>query len=244
MSCVMGTEHFGTPSQNGTMGSNKKDKRKRTGDRILMNFLCVDTSSGYMTVVASVNGKEYVSFSNNCSMRHSTLLMSAIDELLSKNNLSITDFDFFSAVVGAGSFTGLRIGISTMKGFALATNKPTLPVSTFEMCAYNMENKTDKILAVSDALHDYYYVSGYEKGKNTVPPSYVSKEEVENYKNQGYTLCSLEKIELLETEVISADKALVNAVKILCEKQENYGELKALYIRKSQAEINYENSNK
>ena len=95
----------------------------------MKNFLAIDTSSKYMTVLAAKDGKTFVSYVPDCAMRHSMLLMGEIDKVLSEAELSLNDCDFFSAVVGAGSFTGIRIGISTIKGFCLAAGKPSLPRS-------------------------------------------------------------------------------------------------------------------
>ena len=90
------------------------------------NFVAVDTSGNYLTVVAGKNGEFYSVSIPNCMMKHSVSVMPAVDEVLKKADMSLEECDFFSAVVGAGSFTGIRIGISVVKGFCLAYNKPSL----------------------------------------------------------------------------------------------------------------------
>ena len=84
-----------------------------------MNFLSLDTSGGYLTVVACKNGEVFSTYLPDCAMKQSSLIMGAVDETLKKADLQLSDCDFFGAVVGAGSFTGIRIGISVAKGFAL-----------------------------------------------------------------------------------------------------------------------------
>ena len=203
------------------------------------NFVAVDTSGNYLTVVAGKNGEFYSVSIPNCMMKHSVSVMPAVDEVLKKANMTLEECDFFSAVVGAGSFTGIRIGISVVKGFCLAYNKPSLPITSFDVAAYNGLGG-DKILCLVDALHDSYYVCGYEKGKVVYPPAYLSEEEVLGLVNEGYTLCGVGEFPIAEkVNVLSADpvKGLERAAYDLAQKGA-FGELTALYVRKSSAELN------
>ncbi|MBR2023355.1 MAG: tRNA (adenosine(37)-N6)-threonylcarbamoyltransferase complex dimerization subunit type 1 TsaB [Clostridia bacterium] len=202
------------------------------------NFLAVDTSGSALIVVAKKDGKTFTSYTPDCAMKHSVLLMDAIDETLDKANLTLSECDFFSAVVGAGSFTGIRIGVSAMKGFALAMGKPTLPVTSFACLEYNaVEGKT---LCLIDALHGYYYVCGYENGKITYPPAYVAEEEVLALYQQGYALRAFTKLGVAEkapVEIMDGGKGLLCAVETLAN-DNAFDELNPLYIRKSSAEEN------
>ena len=103
----------------------------------MKNFLAVDTSCNYLTVIAAKDGEVFSTHIPDCAMKHSVSLMNAVDETLKKANMQAADCDFFGAVVGAGSFTGIRIGISVAKGFCLAYGKPALPVTSFDVAAYN-----------------------------------------------------------------------------------------------------------
>ena len=203
-----------------------------------MNFLAVDTSSEYLTVVAVKDGKATLSCLPDCSMRHSVALMNEVERVLGEAGLTLNDCDFFSAVVGAGSFTGIRIGISAAKGFCLATGKPSLPVTSFDIMAYN--GVKGKIICLVNALHDYYYVCGYEDGVMKIQPQYLSEEEVLAFVKEGYALLSTTALPIEEkTQVLRVDpaKGLLNAVTMLA-KSEKFGELAALYVRKSSAELN------
>lgn len=198
----------------------------------------MDTSSSALIVVAKKDGKVYSTYEPDCAMKHSVLLMDKIDETLKKASLSLNECDFFSAVVGAGSFTGIRIGVSAMKGFALACNKPTLPVTSFDCLEYNAVD--GKILCVIDALHDCYYVCGYEDGKVRIPPSYVTEEEVLSFQNEGYVLRASTPLAIAQkTSVQTFDGAngLYLAVEALSA-QNAFDQLNPLYIRKSSAEEN------
>lgn len=195
----------------------------------MKKFLAIDTSSRYLTVIA-FNEKPYITYMENCAMKHSVVLMDAVEETFEKAGMKPCDCDFFAACVGAGSFTGIRIGIACIKGFAVAFGKPTLPVTSFECIAYNAE---EEVTAAIDAMHGKYYVCSFDRDKNVVfPPSYVPGEEVVKMNN-------LYSFEELPFRCKRADMAqgLLNAVLRKSERGE-FGELSALYIRKSQAEEN------
>lgn len=194
-----------------------------------------------MSVVAMKNGEIFSEFLPDCSMRHSVLLMQTVDTLLKRANLSVDECDFFAAAVGAGSFTGIRIGISATKGFALATGKPTLPVTSFDVLAYNAVNGADKILCLINALHDCYYVCGYEKGNIVYPPAFLTEAEVLALALQGFTLVAGTQVPIAAKAsvcIVSPLDGLKNAVCKLSQNPRAFGELQALYVRKSSAEMN------
>jgi tRNA threonylcarbamoyladenosine biosynthesis protein TsaB len=68
---------------------------------------------------------------------HSERLMTEIDHVLQQSGLTAHDIDIFGVAIGPGSFTGLRIGLSTAKGFSYATGKPIVSVPTLEAFAWN-----------------------------------------------------------------------------------------------------------
>ncbi len=207
----------------------------------MKNFLAIDTSGEYLCVVACVNGKQYFAYEPDCAMKHSVLLMTKIDELLQDAHAEIDDFDCFFACVGAGSFTGIRIGISAAQGFGVATGKPCYGVTSFEVAAYNLVNGgREKVLAIVDAMHGYYYACGFENGKISVEPSYLLEEEILSYQKQGYLLCATKNPPISnKTEVVLQDpaKGLFVAVESILKKGEKPLP-QALYIRKSSAEEN------
>ena len=204
----------------------------------MKNFLAVDTSNNHLAVLAVKNGVAHTVFIPDCAMKHSVSVMPAVEEALKKADMRLEECDFFAAVVGAGSFTGIRIGISVVKGFCLAFGKPALPVTSFDALAYNALD--GKVLCLVDALHDSYYACGYEQGKVVYPPAYLTEQEVLDLASEGYTLVAGTSLPLAEkTSVTLVDPCagLEKATKALGE-MEKFGELSALYVRKSSAEIN------
>lgn len=209
-----------------------------------MNFLAIDTSGNHLAVVAYKNGETFFGKIENCAMKHSTSLMGVIDETLKKAGLTTAECDFFAAAVGAGSFTGIRIGISVAKGFALAHGKKTLPITSFDTIAYNAIEK--KQLCIIDALHGSYYACGYENGQVVYPPAYLTETEVLELTEQGYELTSSANAPISERialTIADAAEGMKNAAIEKANKGE-FGELTALYVRKSSAELNLEGNAK
>lgn len=206
------------------------------------NFLAMDTSANYLTVAAIKDGKAYTVFKPDCAMRHAVSVMAAVEEALAKAEMSLQDCDFFAAVVGAGSFTGIRIGISAVKGFCSALGKPALGVTSFDVAAYNTIDD-GRALCIVDALHDAYYACGYEGGEVVLPPAYLSEDEVLALTKEGYRLYACAPCAISEKApltLVDPAEGLVKATRALAEKKA-FGKLSALYVRKSSAELNLEN---
>ena len=206
----------------------------------MKTFLAIDTTASYLTVIAKNKaGQIFTTHLPDCAMNHSVKLLQTVEKTLQDAGMGITDCDFFSCVVGAGSFTGIRIGIACVKGFCTATGKPCLPVTSFDEIAYTTEGA--KTLSVISAGHHYCYVCGYNIDKEVVlPPSYRSEAEVQALSNE-YTLAGFETMEL--SGMVHADmaKGLLLAVEAKQNNSENFmpcERLTALYVRKSQAEEN------
>lgn len=196
----------------------------------MSNFLAVDTSSRYLTVLAVKGDKKVLRHIPECALKHSVVLMGEVDKALKEADLSPAECDFFSAVTGPGSFTGIRIGISTAKGFSVGTGKPLVSVTAFSLLAYNIED--DVFYTVIDAAHSHYYVCGFDGQKNIIfPPSYMSEDEV---KKLGAPLYGFEELTLPAYTRLEIKDCLYPAV-IACSAQAS-DKMQALYVRKSQAE--------
>lgn len=193
----------------------------------MSNFLAIDTSSRYLTVAAVKDGKTALRHLPDCAMRHSVMLMSEIDKAMNEVGLAPADCDFFAAVTGPGSFTGIRIGVSAAKGFALGADKPLVSITSFELIAYNV---TDNIFyTVIDAAHGHYYVCGYGDGEIILQPCYMSGDEIGKL---GAPLYGFEDLPLENYTRVDVTKSLCPAAFAAKPSREMY----ALYVRKSQAE--------
>lgn len=163
-------------------------------------------------------------------MQHSVILMDEIDEALNGAGLTPAECDFFSAVVGPGSFTGIRIGISAIKGFALATGKKLLPVTSFELLAYNVTD--EKFCTAIDAGRGKFYACAFGKGREiAVKPFYTDAEGVKKLNLPVYGFEDLPFENYIKLDV---KNCLLNAVRAKTNCLSD--EMSALYVRKSQAE--------
>ncbi|MEG9430498.1 MAG: tRNA (adenosine(37)-N6)-threonylcarbamoyltransferase complex dimerization subunit type 1 TsaB [Christensenellaceae bacterium] len=197
-----------------------------------MNYIAVDTSGKHLTLIANKGGKIYEYFDPDCGVDHSVSLMPELERLLRRADMNINDADFFACAVGAGSFTGIRIGVSTVKALAFAADKPVLRLTSFDTLSYNIDN--GKVLAVIDAKHNGYYICPYVDG-TAGTPEYALKDRLADFK--GYRLVSGEKIEGLDTTVVSVAEGLKRAIeKKAGEVSRDINSLTPLYVRKSQAE--------
>jgi len=98
----------------------------------------------------------------NINVAHAERLMPSIDWLLKSSRISIHDIDAFGISIGPGSFTGLRIGLSTVKGLSYATNKPIIPVLTLDAFARTLPFCQHPICIMLDARKNEVYTGLYE----------------------------------------------------------------------------------
>lgn len=197
-----------------------------------MKFLAIDTSQEYLTVIANNDDKCEKIHLIDCASKHSVTLMDSVEVALERVNLTISSLDFCAVVVGAGSFTGIRIGIATVKGLCAVNNIKSLSITSFDTLAYSKDN--GKYLAVIDAKHDNFYVCGYSDGAVTIEPKFINLEELNELK--GYKKLSSSKIKGVETEICDTTLGLFNACLKKCNNVQDATELAPLYLRLSQAE--------
>ncbi|MBR1967848.1 MAG: tRNA (adenosine(37)-N6)-threonylcarbamoyltransferase complex dimerization subunit type 1 TsaB [Clostridia bacterium] len=199
-----------------------------------MNYLAIDTSGKNLTVIIKKDQKIYKFFDKECGVNHSVALMPKVEELCALAEFNLSDADFFACVVGAGSFTGIRIGVATVKAMCFAFNKPCLSVTSFDTLAYNKEG--GKVLALIDAKHNGFYACGYQDNKVILPPAYLMREQVESLLAE-YLAVSATEISGMASETVSVEDGLIRAIELNADKISLDPEmLTPLYVRKSQAE--------
>ena len=198
-----------------------------------MKFLAIDTSGKALNVVAVNEDVRVVLRRADCAMQHSVMLMGEIDSALSRAGLSPADCGFFACVVGPGSFTGIRIGIATVKGLCLACDRPALALTSFETLAY--ADKSEKKLCLVDAGHGNFYACGYRGTETVLPPAFLSREEVGQKIAQGFVPVAhaplFEGVQTADAAAGLAEAARQKAAQVC-----GAHALEALYLRKSSAE--------
>ena len=136
-----------------------------------MRILAVDTSSKNCSVaiVEVYENKNYniIAFENSDDEKtHSQKLMPIVDKVFKEHNLTLKDMDLLACCVGPGSFTGIRIGIATMKAFADVTNIKTVSVTSLESLSYNIE-EDGIIIPIIDCKNNNVYSAIFSKENNT-----------------------------------------------------------------------------
>ncbi len=122
-----------------------------------IKILALDSSSSAGSV-ALCRGEHLVAESLlNVKSTHSEKLLAQIDLLLHEASWNLSDIDLFAVVIGPGAFTGLRIGIATIKGLAQVLGKPVVPVSTLQALAMNLPLVTLPICVFLDARKNEVY---------------------------------------------------------------------------------------
>ena len=107
------------------------------------NILCVDTTSEFCSV-SLFNGNELVNTVNSKIERsHSKLIISLVDKVIKESKIEISDIEAFSISRGPGSYTGLRIGLSCLKGFCYGLDKPLISLNTLKILAKSATEKID-----------------------------------------------------------------------------------------------------
>ncbi len=102
-----------------------------------MLILALEASAKTASAAISRDGTLLGQYFQNCGLTHSVTLLPMAEALLKNTGLTAADVDLFAVSHGPGSFTGVRIGVSTVKGLAWAAEKPCVGVSTLEAMAFN-----------------------------------------------------------------------------------------------------------
>jgi tRNA threonylcarbamoyladenosine biosynthesis protein TsaB len=126
-----------------------------------MKILSLDSATESATCAILDDNRILGEITFNYKKQHSLVLMPMIDELFKNTGMNISDIDGFVASKGPGSFTGLRIGMSTIKGLSQGTKKPFVTISTLDSLAYNLAYTPGIICPILDALRDNVYTALY-----------------------------------------------------------------------------------
>lgn len=224
-----------------------------------MKVLAVDTSSVVATCAVVDEEKVLGEFTLNQDMTHSEKLIPMIKVVMDSLGLRPEDIDLFAAAVGPGSFTGLRIGLATIKGLAHVVDKPVLGISTLEALAFNIP-WGDTIIPIMDARRDRVFTGIYrwENGilLNVLEPTIFEVDELLDFIDDNYEMVMFngDGTNVFKERIMDRllDKALFAPVSLNMARassvgelalnkwntgeRENYFELVPDYLRESQAQ--------
>lgn len=130
-------------------------------------ILAVDTSAKSVSCAVVRDHKIIASFYSNAGLTHSQTLLPMVEDVLREANVSIEQLDALAVNAGPGSFTGVRIGVSAVKGLAFTCNLPCIPVSTLECMAENVVIRPGTIVCgVMDARCQQVYSATFTADDN------------------------------------------------------------------------------
>ncbi|GAA0700907.1 tRNA (adenosine(37)-N6)-threonylcarbamoyltransferase complex dimerization subunit type 1 TsaB [Paraclostridium ghonii] len=228
-----------------------------------MRILGIDTSTNSTSVCIIEDDKLICEYTVNTKKTHSQKLMVMIESMVKESDLNIKDIDAIAICIGPGSFTGLRISMATAKAIAQVRNLPIIAVNSIESLAFNM-NLCDKIICpILDAQRNQVYTGKYifENGEFKIIEDVkvvtidelideLSKTNKEFIIVGEATNLYKEKLDNLKNTYIASVSKNVSKASSLCDiaymkfKKDidvhNCYTINPMYIRKSQAEVQYE----
>ncbi|MDD5021415.1 MAG: tRNA (adenosine(37)-N6)-threonylcarbamoyltransferase complex dimerization subunit type 1 TsaB [Endomicrobiaceae bacterium] len=211
-----------------------------------MKILAIETSGLSLSVAVGENGKVILEYFFNAGMIHSETLIPTIEKILNEINWQIEDIDKFAVSSGPGSFTGIRVGMTTVKTLAQSLNKPVVCVDCLSILEESIKLPKIKIVSAIDALRNEVFI----KQKKDIIIISIEKfiEKNKKYKNNiivvGNAVTTHKKIlskHLGNLAVSLSDKfhfPLASTLVLTAEniKGKSFKEVEPLYIRKSWAE--------
>lgn len=222
-----------------------------------MNILAIDTSTMISSVTIANEDEIIGDFNVNQQKTHSESLVPMIEELLKLLGMEIRDIDTFVISKGPGSFTGLRIGMTVAKTLAQVYDKKLIPVSTLKALANNSSSNRLKVPMI-DARGNRIYGAVFDENFNE-----LIKEDLYTIEDFSKKVNDLDKeVELIGLMSDKYDSFFVNGkilpinfnncigkslIKLALEdidNEYNLYEMSPNYLRKSQAEREYEKKNK
>ena len=193
-----------------------------------MIILAADTSLPILSVALIRDAQLLAASAVEGKNSRNEKLLPAIDWVLNETGSDRREIDLFAVTRGPGSFTGVRIGLATMQGMALALGKPVCAMSTHEAIA----PAHGKWLIVDDAGRGEFYVSEYEEGEEVLAPRLARSEDLVSFQAEKLFVADV----LRERNV--ALSCARRAEKIaLGGRVGEYGDITPIYVRLAEAEV-------
>ncbi len=221
-----------------------------------MNILAIDTSTESMGI--GIKTEEGIAtFSLKTGFKHSVTLVPWIEKILNELNLSSSDINLIVTSIGPGSFTGLRIGLSTAKGIAMGNDAAIVGIPTLDFMAYPLRFFKGSVVPVINARKKRFYTAIYRKGKRISEYLDIHKEEFQEHlkNNDEIILTGPDAKELytffINNKIASTESffyfnmeipSIIALIEMGEEHYNKYGkdninDMVPLYLRKSEAEI-------
>ncbi|MBQ7225122.1 MAG: tRNA (adenosine(37)-N6)-threonylcarbamoyltransferase complex dimerization subunit type 1 TsaB [Clostridia bacterium] len=133
-----------------------------------MKILAIDSTANTSTVAVLENDKLLSLYSANIKNTHSETLLPMVKSVLDTLKLTNEDIDAYAVSNGPGSFTGVRIGVATVKGLAFNRGKPCVEVSTVEALAANLDGFAGIACPIMNARRGQVYTGAFLNGRRII----------------------------------------------------------------------------
>ncbi len=133
-------------------------------------ILAIDTALGGCSVALWQNGAVVDLLQHDVTGQQSKMLVPMMEEILAKAGITYNDCTALACTIGPGSFTGIRIALTTARALSLVTTKPLIGVSTLEVIAHSSGIRGD-VLAIIDAHREQFYVQRFRMIDEITPLS-------------------------------------------------------------------------
>lgn len=162
-----------------------------------MRMLALESAAVPVSCCVWEDGRILAHASQHGTLTHSRTLLPMCEEVLRRTELTLADIDCLAVAAGPGSFTGVRIGVATVKGLSFAKNIPCVPVSTLEAIARRVDGLpfTGTVCAVMDARAGQVYAALFESKDGEL--SRLTSDEALTLVDLGEKLKKQEKTILL-----------------------------------------------
>ncbi|MBE7010397.1 MAG: tRNA (adenosine(37)-N6)-threonylcarbamoyltransferase complex dimerization subunit type 1 TsaB [Ruminococcaceae bacterium] len=146
-----------------------------------MIVLGIDASSDAAAAAIVADGVLLCEHTLNNGKNHSVKLLPMVENMLAETGLDFADIDVYACGVGPGSFTGVRIGVATIKGFAQSWNKPVVEVSSLAALAENLRGYEGIRVAAVHARVDELFCAAYDSDDEPIiEPCVMKIHELKN----------------------------------------------------------------
>lgn len=222
-------------------------------------ILAVDTCSKFVNCALMADGEIVAESYYNMGLVHSEELLPMIDGLFQRTGTSPQCLSLLACTVGPGSFTGIRIGISTVKGMAQALSLPCVGVTALESQAFNLAFSDSVIVSIIDARNNLLYNSCYRGGSGRLEVIWEAQvSNVEEFDSllSGFqrvvfcgSACAVYKDRLLESARgcgaiapanLNYSRASNVAVLASMKQPSSFYAVSPVYLQKSQAEREFD----
>ena len=212
-------------------------------------ILNIETSSKNCSVCLSSKGNLVTSFDlEDEAYRHSELLTSSIQNILSENNLDVSSLSAVSVGIGPGSFTGLRIGFSVAKGLCYPHNIDLIGISSLKIIANSVVKENKNIISLIKDKGNHYYLSKYSNDlKEMVEPKIklIDRDYIFNIlddnsvivvntdeSNEFISDLVNEKIQVIKRTISSIDMISLSHKSLEEKKFEDIAYIEPMYVKK------------